>query len=64
MHSNLSICKFSVHFLAIPFVWLIIYGITASYSYYIFYNEQALQSIPILKNIFSLIFYFCRPWAY
>jgi len=59
MHSNLSICKFSVHFLAIPFVWLIIYGITASYSYYIFYNEQALQSIPILKNIFSLIFYFC-----
>ena len=59
MHSKLSMCKFSLHFLAIPFVWLIIYGITASYSYYIYYNKEALQSIPILKNIFSLIFYFC-----
>ena len=59
MYSNLPLCKFTLHFLAIPFVWLIIYGITASYSYYIFYNEEALKSIPFLKNIFSIIFYFC-----
>ena len=59
MYSNLPICKFSLHFLAIPFVWLIIYGITASYSYYIYYNEEALSTIPFLKNILSIIFYFC-----
>lgn len=59
MYSNLSICKFSFHFLAIPFVWLIIYGITATYTYYIYYNESALKSTPFLKNILNLIFYFC-----
>ena len=59
MYSNLPLCKFTFHFLAIPFVWSIIYGITASYTYYIYYNEEALKSIPFLKSILSLIFYFC-----
>ena len=59
MYSNLSLCKFTFHFIAIPFVWLIVYGITASYTYYIFYNDEALKSIPFIKNILSLIFYYC-----
>ena len=59
MYSNLSICKFTLHFMAIPFVWLIVYGITASYSYYIYYDDDAMKSFPFLKNILSIIFYFC-----
>ena len=59
MYSNLPLQKFAIHYLAIPIVWLIIYGITSSYSSYIYYNEEALSSFPILKNISSLIFYFC-----
>ena len=59
MYSNLSFIKFTFHFIAIPFVWLIVYGVTASYTYYIYYSDEALKSMPILKNILSLIFYFC-----
>ena len=59
MYSNLSLFKFTLHFTAIPIVWLVIYTITASYSYYIYYNEIALSSHPIFKNIISIIFYIC-----
>lgn len=59
MYSNISLCKFTIHFIAIPIVWLIIYGITASYTYYIYYNDEALESIPLIKKILSIIFYFC-----
>ena len=59
MYSNLSFFQFSVNYIAIPIVWLIIYGITSSYSYYIYYNDKALSSIPITKNLISLLFYFC-----
>ena len=59
MHSNLPFYKFTLHYIAIPFVWLIVYGITATYSYYIYYNDEALKSIPFIKSIISLFFYFC-----
>ena len=57
MYSNLSLFKFTLHFTAIPIVWFVIYTITASFSYYIYYNDSALSSHPILKNILSIIFY-------
>ena len=59
MYSNLSLFKFTLHFTAIPIVWLVIYTITASYSYYIYYNDSALSFHPYIKNFFSIIFYFC-----
>ena len=59
MYSNLPIIKFSLHYIAIPIVWLIVYSITSSYTYYIYYKEEAFASFPFLKNIASLLFYFC-----
>ena len=59
MYSNLSFCQFSVNYIAIPIVWLIIYAITSSYTYYIYFNDKALSSKPILKNLISLLFYLC-----
>ena len=59
MYSNLSIIKFTLHYTAIPIVWFIIYTVTGCYTYYIYQNESALASYPILKNILSIIFYFC-----
>ena len=59
MYSNLSIIKFALHYTAIPIVWFIIYTVTGCYTYYIYQNESALASYPILKNILSIIFYFC-----
>jgi len=59
MYSNLSLFKFTVHYSAIPIVWLIIYGITSTYTFYIYYEDQALSSFPILKKIINLLFYFC-----
>ena len=52
MYSNLSLCKFTFHFIAIPFVWLIVYGITASYTYYIFDNDESLKSSQLSKIFF------------
>ena len=59
MYSNLSFYNFTINYIPIPIVWLIIYGITSSYTFYIYNNEQALSSIPILKKIISILFYFC-----
>ena len=59
MYSNLSLFKFTLHFTAIPIVWMVIYTITSCFSYYIYYNDSAFSSHPYIKNIFSLIFYFC-----
>ena len=59
MYSNLSLCKFTLHFTAIPLVWSIIYLVTSSYTYYIYLNDQALSSIPKIKMIISIIFYLC-----
>ena len=59
MYSNLSLCKFTFHFTAIPLVWSIIYLVTSSYTYYIYLNDQALSSIPKIKMIISIIFYLC-----
>ena len=59
MYSNLSLCRFTIHYTAIPLVWSIIYFITSSYTYYVYLNEQALSSLPKFKIIISLIFYFC-----
>ena len=59
MYSNLSLCRFTLHYTAIPLVWSIIYFITSSYTYYVYLNEQALSSLPKFKIIISLIFYFC-----
>ena len=59
MYSNLSLFKFTLHYTAIPIVWIVIYTITACYSYYIYYNDSAFSSHPYIKNIFSIIFYFC-----
>ena len=59
MYSNLSLFKFTLHYTAIPIVWIVIYTITACYSYYIYYNNSALSSHPIIKIFFSIIFYYC-----
>ena len=59
MYSNLSFYKFSLHYVAIPIVWLIVYFITSSFTTYIFFNEEAFSSFPRLKKIISLLFYFC-----
>ena len=59
MYSNLSIIKFTLHYTAIPIVWFIIYSVTGCYTYYIYQNNSALISHPFLKNLLSLIFYFC-----
>ena len=59
MYSNLSLFKFTLHFTAIPIVWMVIYTITSCFSYYIYYNDSAFSSHPYIKNIFSIIFYFC-----
>ena len=59
MYSNLSLFKFTLHYTAIPIVWIVIYTITACYSYYIYYNNSALSSHPIIKFFFSIIFYYC-----
>ena len=59
MYSNLSLCKFTIHYTAIPLVWSIIYCVTSSYTHYIYLSEQALSSIPRIKTIISIIFYTC-----
>ena len=59
MYSNLSLGRFTLHYTAIPLVWSIIYLITSSYTYNVYLSEQTLSSIPKLKIIISLIFYFC-----
>ena len=59
MYSNLSLFKFTIHYTAIPLVWAIIYGVTSSYTYYVYLSEYTLSSMPRLKMIISLIFYFC-----
>ena len=58
MYSNLSLCRFTIHYTAIPLVWSIIYCVTSSYTHYIFLTE-ALSSIPRIKTIISIIFYTC-----
>ena len=59
MYSNLSLCRFTIHYTAIPLVWSIIYCVTSSYTHYIFLADQALSSIPRIKTIISIIFYTC-----
>ena len=59
MYSNLSLYKFSLHYTAIPIVWLIIYTIFSSFTYYFSNNEAALESYPKLKNLLSFSLYFC-----
>ena len=59
MYSNLSLCKFTIHYTAIPLVWSIIYCVTSSYTHYIYLSEQALSSMPRIKTIISIIFYTC-----
>ena len=59
MYSNLSLCKFTIHYTAIPLVWSIIYCVTSSYTHYISLSEQALSSMPRIKTIISIIFYTC-----
>ena len=59
MYSNLSLFKFTLHYIAIPIVWLVIYTVTACFSYYIYYNDSALSNHPYIKNFFSIIFYYC-----
>ena len=59
MYSNLSLCKFTIHYTAIPLVWSIIYCVTSSYTHYIYLSDQALSSMPRIKTIISIIFYTC-----
>ena len=59
MYSNLPLYKFTLHYLAIPTVWFIIFSIVSTYNYYITYNNDALNSTPLLKKFLSLIFYIC-----
>ena len=59
MYSNLSLFIFTLNYIAIPIVWLVIYTVTACFSYYIYYNDSALSNHPYIKNFFSIIFYYC-----
>ena len=59
MYSNLSFCKFTVHYTAVPLVWSIIYFVTSSYTHYVYLSDQTLTSFPRIKTITSIIFYIC-----
>ena len=59
MYSNLSFCKFTVHYTAVPLVWSIIYFVTSSYTHYVYLSDQTLTSFPRIKTIISIIFYTC-----
>ena len=59
MYSNLSFCKFTVHYTAVPLVWSIIYFVTSSYTHYVYLSDQTLTSFPRIKTIISIIFYIC-----
>jgi palmitoyltransferase len=44
----------------IPFVWLLMYAITAGYNRYIFFTDSFLpKGLKAIKYIISLLFYFC-----
>ena len=59
MYSNLSNCQFVLHASSIPVVWLMIYAVLATFTYYITYNENFLEgSLKALKIIITIIFYF------
>ena len=60
MHSKLPTCAKICHSTMIPFVWLLMYAITAGYNRYIFFTDSFLpKGLKAIKYIISLIFYFC-----
>lgn len=64
MHSKLPTCGKICHSLMIPFVWLLIYAITAGFNKYIFYTDTFLpKGLKAIKYLISLIFYYCVVMA-
>ena len=60
MYSDLSLVSKISQSLIIPFVWILIFSISAIYNQYIFFNDSFLPgALKILKYIISIIFYFC-----
>ena len=59
MHSNLSLICFTAHYIAVPVVWAIIYGIVGSYTYYVYYDPNFLSYHQLLKWVLNIAFYFC-----
>ena len=60
MHSKLPTCAKICHSTMIPFVWLLMYAITAGYNRYIFFTDSFLpKGLKAIKYIISLLFYFC-----
>ena len=58
MYSNLHPINFFFNFLAIPFVWMIIYIVVSGMSSYFIFNSLILNTHLILKTILSITFYF------
>ena len=60
MHSKLPTCAKICHSTMIPFVWLLMYAITAGYNRYIFFTDSFLpKGLKAIKYIISLLFYYC-----
>ena len=59
MHSNLSTTWKSLYFMAIPFVWLIIYTNTSCFTDYYALNNKAMSKYPNTKFFICITFYFC-----
>ena len=60
MFSKLPTCAKICHSTMIPFVWLLMYAITAAYNKYIFFTDTFLpKGLKSIKYIISVLFYFC-----
>lgn len=59
MHSNLTTTWKSLYFMAIPFVWLIIYTNTSCFTDYYALNNKAMSKYPNTKFFICITFYFC-----
>ena len=59
MYANTSIFNKIIYFTCIPLVWSIIYVVVSCFTTYFYLNIMAMEKNPIMKNIISLIFYFC-----
>ena len=58
MHSNLSKPWKTLYFLAIPFVWGIIYTNTSCFTTYFALDSNALRTYPNIKFLICITFYF------